>query len=741
MKPRILTAALMAAGLCTHGAPAAADIPSGRWTVTDIGNLGGDAVYAAGINDSGLVVGGSRTAGSTLYQPVEYSYASGTLTSLASAWGVSAGGAYAINSAGDIAGAARIGGGSTQAVLYSGGTLTALGYGSGGANYSYAYGINASGTVVGEADTFNAGGNFLNSTGFVYSQGTLTPLGGAGSGAYGVNASGQVVGQDSQGHAFIYSSGSMQDLGTLSAGTFSYANAINDAGVAVGVSYLDPDLNTNHAFAYSNGAMTDLGTLGGLYSNANAINGAGFIVGNATTAGGDQHAVLWQAGKTIDLNSVAPAGWTLTDATGINNFYQIVGTGIHNGVVAAYVITLQPDWQGGSGNWDDAAHWNVGGLGSVGYTPNTLHDVLITSADTITVKGSGNASVRSLTVNGAAGQLVTFDLAGGQTTTANGAFIGANGLLTGSGQLGGPLTVQTGGVLQVNGSQTMQFTGPLAIEGTARVYGGGGSANLLALAPVTIASNGQLNLQGANLDLRGGLIVNGQLNASFGGSNISGPVTLATGARVVLSGNSGTAFYDAVALQSGAEFRVSAGATATFFGAVTASPGALLTGTGGKYFEGGLVVGSAASSGQIADAGSVTFGASNTYLAVISGEGTGSYDKYIVAGQLALGGTLKLASSTGFVAQAGQTYDLLSWGSEVGRFDSIDTSGLLLAPGTQLDISQLYTTGEITVAAVPEPATLAMWLTGMSCLLCRSRWRPQFSRSFKGAPPCSGGTQ
>ncbi len=34
--------------------------------------------------------------------------------------------------------------------------------------------------------------------------------------------------------AFLYSSGSLQDLGTLGAGTYSYANAINDAGVIVG---------------------------------------------------------------------------------------------------------------------------------------------------------------------------------------------------------------------------------------------------------------------------------------------------------------------------------------------------------------------------------------------------------------------------------------------------------------------------------------------------------------------------
>ena len=70
-------------------------------------------------------------------------------------------------------------------------------------------------------------------------------------------------------------------------------------------------------------------------------------------------------------------------------------------------------------------------------------------------------------------------------------------------------------------------------------------------------------------------------------------------------------------------------------------------------------------------------------------------------------------SPCGFVAQAGQHFDLLDWGGLTGSFDQIDSSGLLLAASTRLDLSALYTTGTVSVSAVPEPGTLALWLAGL----------------------------
>jgi hypothetical protein len=43
-----------------------------------------------------------------------------------------------------------------------------------------------------------------------------------------------------------------------------------------------------------------------------------------------------------DLNQlVAGTGWTITDVKGVNNAGQVVGTGTHNGVSKAFLLSLQ----------------------------------------------------------------------------------------------------------------------------------------------------------------------------------------------------------------------------------------------------------------------------------------------------------------------------------------------------------------------------------------------------------------
>ncbi|HLJ95009.1 MAG TPA: hypothetical protein VKU02_17670, partial [Gemmataceae bacterium] len=134
----------------------------------------------------------------------------------------------------------------------------------------------------------------------------LGTLGGYNSNAWAINNSGTVIG-DSFGfmffndHAYTYNtagtnSGAMTDMGTLAGmtGGFSEALAINDAGQIVGAS---STANGNmHAFLFSNGTMTDLGTLGGSSSTADAVNNLGGIAGYATTANGQEHAFAYSGG-------------------------------------------------------------------------------------------------------------------------------------------------------------------------------------------------------------------------------------------------------------------------------------------------------------------------------------------------------------------------------------------------------------------------------------------------------------
>ena len=97
-------------------------------------------------------------------------------------------------------------------------------------------------------------------------------------------------------HAFLYSNGTMIDLGTLGSATGeqSRANDINDAGQIVGSSVIG---NTTTPFLYANGKMVGVGTLidpklQWTVVSAEAINNKGQIVGSAYTGDPEPHAIL-----------------------------------------------------------------------------------------------------------------------------------------------------------------------------------------------------------------------------------------------------------------------------------------------------------------------------------------------------------------------------------------------------------------------------------------------------------------
>src|SRR5262245_15550686 len=112
------------------------------------------------------------------------------------------------------------------------------------------------------------------------------------------------------------------DLATLG-GSTSYANDINASGQVVGVGTTAG--GDEHALLWNNGTMTDLGTLGGLASNAVAINDVGQVVGWAHTAAGYRRAFLVTPEDT-DGNG-APDLWHRdNDSDGVNDLMHDLGT-------------------------------------------------------------------------------------------------------------------------------------------------------------------------------------------------------------------------------------------------------------------------------------------------------------------------------------------------------------------------------------------------------------------------------
>lgn len=218
--------------------------------------------------------------------------------------------ASAINRCGHATGWAQSANGAMRAFLYDG-TLRDLGPGAGVA-------INDCGNIAGvEAPVL---GN-----GFVY-DGTVRPIGtfpgGTTSTPVDINAGGLVTGTadraDGSIGAFVYDSRArtpLQDLGSLGGNTIP--RAINDAGTIVGWSFVSPSIL--HAFIYSGGTLRELGSFdSSTTSEAMDINAAGQVAVNALGPDGVRR------GYFYDGATLHPLGDN-TETAAVNAGGQVVG--------------------------------------------------------------------------------------------------------------------------------------------------------------------------------------------------------------------------------------------------------------------------------------------------------------------------------------------------------------------------------------------------------------------------------
>jgi hypothetical protein len=86
----------------------------------------------------------------------------------------------------------------------------------------------------------------------------------------------------------------------------------------------------------------------------------------------------------------------------------------------------------------------------------------------------------------------------------------------------------------------------------------------------------------------------------------------------------------------------------------------------------------------------------------LGGTGAGKFDKLIVNGTATLGGSLDVSIINNFTPQAGNSFDILDWGSLSGTFATLNLPCGPGGPGGGLtwDTSQLYTNGTLSVGGV-----------------------------------------
>src|SRR5215469_9629156 len=277
--------------------------PPVRYTLTDVGTLGGTLSQAFGVQ-----------------QPPNY-----TVTDLGTLGGTS-GFANDVNNSGSVVGDANLPGDTEfHAFLWSKGIKSDLGT-LGGPNSS-ANSINERGEVVGGAETStpdplgeNLCGSSLICLPYLWQDGHMVPLptlGGNNGIASGINSRGQVAGQAEnttpdptcdpsitpqvlQIKPVIWRNGNIQELPTIGGDPDGFVLAINDNGQAVGQT--GDCTSPFHAVLWNKGIPTDLGTLSGSLLFPSHINNRGQIVGFAVSS---MARTLSSSGRTVSQQNSA----------------------------------------------------------------------------------------------------------------------------------------------------------------------------------------------------------------------------------------------------------------------------------------------------------------------------------------------------------------------------------------------------------------------------------------------------
>jgi uncharacterized membrane protein len=219
--------------------------------------------------------------------------------------------AYGINDAGVIVGGSATGGG-FSAAQWTGGAVSPLADLAGGPEDGMAYAINAGGAVAGTGSPRPRAGDPPARLAVRWLPGgpprNLGDLPGGDTFSLGraINAAGTVVGQSDAGRrsrirAFQSRPGEpMQELAPLEGDTVSYGADINDAGVVAGSS---GDALDSYAVVWENGVARALGRVaqrGSLYSGM-AINRLGVVVGTWSEAAVKRGFFWTEADGMVDL--------------------------------------------------------------------------------------------------------------------------------------------------------------------------------------------------------------------------------------------------------------------------------------------------------------------------------------------------------------------------------------------------------------------------------------------------------
>ncbi|XAM00112.1 PEP-CTERM sorting domain-containing protein [Phycisphaeraceae bacterium D3-23] len=599
------------------------------------------------------------------------------------------------------------------------------------------------GTLTLDGGTVNANGGFDNSHGgtFSFNDGALTVTGGAFSPNTGGDFRLDGAAAGDRVHLTL-GAGASSVIGPIRVGFRNEAQLTLTDGVVLTSDSADiaAGFNTSIGTVTVTGAgsawhpdaiflgSTGVGTLnienGGLVSHTNCFFGndaTGTGVANVTGTGSawdlSRLSIGYRGSGTLDIEDGGVVNSGLTELGAIDG-----------NATGSVTVT-------GAGSTLNAGTLRIGDFGSGtlnildgGLVSNTGHSYLATfsnpNTSMATVSGAGSTWNTGGTLTVGVRSIATLDIAdGGVVSSAVGRIasdVGSNAMVTVTGA--GSAWAMTGDLV-IGGSGASSGDGRLSILDQGRVEVGGELSvwedravlideGTLVVSGIDAATYDRLDFVSGTLRITGDDVTIGA-GGPFGSELlisssytylIDNQATIAGGGTLVVSGGFGagqlTNYGQAVFIDTTVTGAVNnpAGSTVDIVGDVVFtglfSGGGGVFGSGTADFQGGFAPGD--SPAHVTIEGSAKLGTANTLFIELGGTTRGTeYDSVVIAGHADLAGSLDVTFLDAFAPSAGDTFDILDWGTLSGTFDTVNLAAL--DPSLRWDVADLYVTGELAV--------------------------------------------
>jgi hypothetical protein len=493
---------------------------------------------------------------------------------------------------------------------------------------------------------------------------------------------------------------------------------------------VDGDLTLNGG----TGAGTRIGQPAGLVGGGDIVVTTGgnlVIAGTGTTAGairttGDVtlhadnpgKAITQVASSTIQANTLTATAHGAINLAGTNRITNLSLSSANAGVAFSSAQSIRID----ASSFDTAPGTQTVAVTTTGPADITVSgtsasddDIVLVSGRDIIIGGGSTIGANSATVSGGgalqlANGVVTLNAPvnalmrvniSGATVNFNGAFTANSGLTLSSGALqgSGPATIASGAFVWSGGTVTgsgllttqtaTSIQGPATLSG--RTWANTGIVNLEGAGRLTLASSAVVDNRAAgvwNVSSTDTTPVVG--SGSFSNAGIFNNDGATAHTIGIPFENAGTLNVNAGRLTL-ARFPINAGRLNVASDATFATGGAPLDNTGtiggngtidmaGATLTNNGNVSPGSSPGDLTILGDYTQTPSGVLTIEVAGTNPGTdYDVLNVTGNATLGGTLNIVPITGYQPPPQQNYDVVTYNSHSGNFDSVN-SGYTASP-------------------------------------------------------------